>query len=71
MRGQADYLAKGFEDSVMPGQRYRIAKGFAPEAVLIEADSQEALLAEAETRMGSVAVVQNSSPMFISAQWSA
>jgi hypothetical protein len=48
-----------------------VAKGFAPEAILIEADSREALLAEAETRMGSVAVVQNSSPMFISAQWGA
>jgi hypothetical protein len=71
MRGQAEYLAKSFEDSVMPGQKYRVAKGFAPEAILIEADSREALLAEAETRMGSVAVVQNYSPMFVSAQWSA
>ena len=71
LRDQAKYLAKGFEDSVMPGQKYRVAKGFAPEAILIEADSREALLAEAETRMGSVAVVQNSSPMFVSAQWGA
>jgi hypothetical protein len=69
MRDQAEYLAKSFEDPVMPGQRYRIAKGFAPEAIRIEAESLEALLAEGETRMGGTAVVQTRSPILVCAQW--
>jgi hypothetical protein len=71
LRSQAGYLAKSFEDPVMGGQRYRIAKGFQPEAVPVEADSGEALLAQAEARMGAPAAVRNCSAILLSAQWDA
>jgi hypothetical protein len=71
LRSQAGYLAKSFEDPVMAGQRYRIAKGFQPEAIPIEADSGDALLAQAEARMGAPAAVRNYSAISLSAQWDA
>ena len=69
MRDQAEYLAKGFEDPVMAGQRYRIAKGFAPEAIRIEDDSVDGLLAQAEAWMGCSVGLRIRSAVSISAWW--
>lgn len=69
MRNQAEYLAKSFEDPVLPDQCYRVAKGFQPEAIRIEAESAEALLAEAEARMGLEAATYITSAVALQAQW--
>lgn len=69
MRNQAEYLAKSFEDPVLPDQCYRVAKGFQPEAIRIEAASAEALLAEAEVRMGLDAATHSTSAVALQAQW--
>lgn len=71
LRENAGYVAKAFDSPVLEGQRYRIPKGFQPEAVKIEARSRDLLVVEAEAQMGSQAAVAHHGALGVSAAWEA
>jgi|GEM_PF-1743734 hypothetical protein len=71
LRTGAGYLAKSFSEGPIAGNRlYRVATGFAPEMVLIEADSPSELVAEATHQMGDAPVHESASALAVSATWS-
>jgi len=71
LRDMAGYVAKDFDSPVLGSQRYRIPKGFQPEAVKIEARSRDLLVVEAEAQMGSQAAVAHHGALGVSASWEA
>ena len=71
LRTGAGYLAKSFSEGPVAGNRlYRVATGFAPEMVLIEADSPWDLVAAATHQMGDAPAYESASALAVSATWS-
>ena len=69
LREQAGYISKAFDAPVLDAQRYRIPKGFQPEAIKIDASTSELLIVEAEALMGAQAITNRRSGLVVSAQW--
>ena len=69
LRRSAAYVAKAFDSPVLDGQRYKVPKGFQPEAIPITAANAELLVQEAEARMGVPALFDRRSGLTVSAQW--
>ena len=69
LREAAAYVSKAFDCPVLDPQRYRVAKGFQPEAIPIAAASAELLVQEADARMGTYGQIGHRSSLIVSAQW--
>lgn len=69
LRKSAAYIAKAFDSPVLDGQRYKVPKGFQPEAIPITAANAELLVQEAETHMGLPTLFDRRSSLTVSAQW--
>lgn len=70
LRAGAGYFSKSFNEGPLVDNRlYRVATGFAPERVLIRADSPSGLIAEATLRMGEAPAHEWSGPNTVSARW--
>ena len=69
LREAAAYVSKDFDCPVLDPQRYRVPKGFQPEAIPIVAASAELLVQEADARMGTQGQIGHWSGLTVSAQW--